>query len=166
MRDDLRRVVLLHDLVVAVVIGRPEQFAGDAALVDHLEIALGRLDLDLGAVEELPECFVQHMADRGLLGLERASRPARRCKDGSAAGAAPSGASAGLRGHDDDEAVVLADDRAGDLEQLDRAAGGADRLGQGVETGVLGIKGHREIRAVVGSALDQLVPAGNRPPRA
>ena len=45
------RKVLLHDLIVAVVIRRPEEFAGHAAPIDHLEAALGRLHLDIGAVE-------------------------------------------------------------------------------------------------------------------
>jgi len=145
--------VLLDELVVAVVVRRPEQLAGDAALVDDLVIALGRVDLDFRRVEELAKVLRHHVIDGGLVGLERQAvghgdvdRLAR-CR----------GVGGGLARDDDDEAVVLADDGARDLEELDRAAGGADGLGEGVEARVLGVERHREIRAVVGTAIHRRI---------
>ena len=35
-----------------MIVGRPEEFAGDTALIDHLKIAFGWIDLDFSTVKE------------------------------------------------------------------------------------------------------------------
>ncbi len=139
-------MVLLRDFVVAVIIGRAEQLAGVAALVDDLETALRGLGFDLLRGEELVEVMAEDVIDRILLGLERQTVGRRDIERlllrGSSALA--------LALDDHHESVVFADHRLGDVEQLERAAGGPDRLRQRGETDVLGIEGDVEVRADVG----------------
>ena len=149
---DIGRMVLLHDLVVAMVIGRPEQLTGDGALVDDLEIALRRVDLDLGGVKELREVLFKNMVHRRGLALERNPVRHRNRKRRGLRRRRAGRTSFGLFVlHDGDEAVVLADDHAGDLEQLVSAARGADGLRQRGEPRVLRIKRDIEKRADVGA---------------
>ncbi len=146
---DVSRVVLLHDLVVAMVIGRPEEFTGNGAPVDHLEVSLGRVDFDLRSVEELAEMFFENVTERGSFVLER---NAVRNRDGKRRGlGVGSGALGGLVLNDGDEAVVLTDDHTGDLEELVSAARGADGLGQRGEAGVLRIERNIKEGADVGT---------------
>ena len=63
--------MLLNNLVVAMVIRRPKQLAGDAAPVDDLEIPLRRFHFGLGGVEEFIEMFAQYMRHGGLVALKR-----------------------------------------------------------------------------------------------
>jgi len=64
-------VVFAQQLLVKVVIGRAEQFAGQAATADADEIALGRLDLDHLDVEKFVEVFLEDMGDGLFLRLKR-----------------------------------------------------------------------------------------------
>ena len=151
---DVGRMVLLHDLVVAMVIGRPEQFTGDGALVDDLKIALGRVDLDLGGIKEQREVLFKNVIHRSGFALERnAVRHGNRERRGLGGGRAGRGTFSLLVLHDGDEAVVLADDHAGNLEQFIRATGGADGLRQRGETRVLRVERDVEKWADVGALI-------------
>ena len=68
-----RRVMLLHELIVAMEVGRPDQLARHTAAVDDLEITLGRINSDFSAVEKQAEMLRQHMVQGRLFGLERQS---------------------------------------------------------------------------------------------
>ncbi len=158
------RVMLGDDGVVQMVVGRREQGAGDRAAVDDLEIALGRLDLHLGGVEEVAQMRLHDVRDGGVLGVEgHAVRHGDVERRGFHAGhgrrralgrGRAAGAGRGLDAlHHRDEALVFLHHRLGDVEQLEGAAGLADRVRQDLEAAVLGIKGDVEKRADVGTRL-------------
>ena len=99
-----RGVVLLHDLVVAVVVRRPQELPGHPAFVDHQEIPLRRLDLDRPRVEKggedvarsrgataassvskgMPSGTRHRSARRGASGRPRAACARRRRRSGPA----------------------------------------------------------------------------------
>ena len=150
--------MLLHDLVVPVIIRRPQQLAGDTTTIDDLVIALRRLDLHLSGVEELAQMLTHHMGDGGILGFERqtighGNEERRRLH----ARRLPLGRRGRLGRRlaldNDDEAIGFTNDRPSDFEQLDRAARRTHRLGQRGITGVLRIKRDSEIRALVRAAI-------------
>gem|GEM_PF-5539871 len=145
-----------------MIIGRTEQFAGHAATVNHLKVALGRIDFHFRRVEKEAQMIAQSVRNRRVFAFER--NPVR---DRHRQRSRLPGLRFALRRiadrpvleifgqpalQHDDETVVFADDRPGDVEKFKRAAGRPDGLGQRGETGVLRIKRRGEKRAVVRSA--------------
>ena len=114
--------MLLKDLLVAVVIRRPEQVAGDATLVDDRIIALGRIDLDFRHLKEGGEIVAQRVLDGGLLRVERQVVGQRHEERGGFLGRRALGDGRPGALDDDDEAVVFLQHCLGDLEELESAA--------------------------------------------
>jgi hypothetical protein len=103
----------------------------------------------------MAEVVLQRVLDRRLLRVERqvvgqAHEERTRLRG---RGFGPGRGLGGLALDHDDEAVVLLEHGLGDLEELERAARGADRLHHRGEADVLGIAGAGEVRAEVRAAL-------------
>ena len=139
-----------------MIVGRGEQCAGDGAAVDHLEVTLGRIDLDVGHVEERAKVLFHDVIDRGVLGFEGNSvrhrdeeRRGLCCGLGRCCFTGTSGRVEAL--HHGYKTVVLIDDGFRNVEQFEGAARLADSLRERAEALVLWIKGDAEIRADVGT---------------
>ena len=116
------RVVALDELLIAVIVRRPEEFSSYSAAVDHLEITLGRVDFDLFDVEELVEMVCNDVADCLLFRLEGEVAWHRVVKlRGFAA--------FGALGRDhDDVAVGFFQEQVRDIKQLIRPCAGAQAV--------------------------------------
>ena len=105
-------VVALHKLLVAVVVRRPQQLAGQSATVDHLEVALRRLQFHRFNLKEMIQVVGQNMVYRRLLGIKRQvprHREIERCGTGTFPRLVP---------HHHDVALRLFQNQTSDLEEL------------------------------------------------
>ena len=171
---EARRMMLLHDLLVAVIVGRTEQLTRERAAVDEREAALGGLHLDDRQIEKLVEMPAHHMGDGRLLALERHAVGNRHMNRAGGPGRHRRGGGCGhrrigrrrrrrlrqlARDHHD-EALVFAEDQARDLEQFKGPARSPHGFHQRREPGVLRIEGDIEIKTLVGAVILRRARAG------
>ena len=151
---DFRRVVLLHELVVEVIVRRPEQFARHPAAVNNLEVTLRRIDYDVGRVEECAKVLGQHVGQSGFFVFKgqpvrhgnhktRRSRSIR-CRFAS---------------EYDDETIGLCHHGARHFEKFDSAARFTDGLHERTKARIFRVERCRKIRAIVRTAINRFTTA-------
>ena len=162
---EARRMMLLHDLLIAVIVGRTEQFTRKGTAIDEREVALRRLHLDDRQLEEFIEVPAHHMGDSRLLGLERHAVGNRHPDRAGGLGWHWRGGWCRnrrlgrprrlrrLARHHHDEALVFAENQTRDFEQFEGPARGAHGFHQRREPGILGIESDVEIRTQVGPVI-------------